>query len=222
MPTDRERLIAASEAIGGGGYSPSPGSPAFEPSEPYASEKSLLVNKLAEDRPRNASGPLVNTARFRGEALCDCAVIYGAEDRAGVRQGRIVIEQLPDRSALRVRLLGFDSEGRRAGAEMLLDAEGFQGIAKVFQGYGNEKIDRPTSKKDTSERIDDVVSTLQDLSGADAIPLNVRESIAAAALSILRAQTGEPERTGRRRMDLADLALPDPPMQATAPPEPEL
>lgn len=205
------------------------------PADYYRAMKEANEIQAFKNAAKLATAPIVPQAKLRGEALCDAAVIYGAEDRAGVRQGKIMLEQLPDRSALRLRVIGFDSDGRRAGAEMLLDDDGYQALAKVFQGYGEARIERPQSKKDASERVDEVVTTLNELSANEAIPIFVREAIAGAAMSIVSSQVGPPPAPQtytptpaaqatptRRRMDLADLALPEPSSPVLSSSEPEL
>lgn len=149
---------------------------------------------------------------FRGEALCQAVTIYGASALDGIRRGKLVIEQVPNRSVLRLRVLGFDGQSaRKTAATMLLDEEGFEALKKTFSGYSTDRIEAP-AKKSVEMRVQECIEEL-DLFTAprlgEQLPAPMREAVSRAVDAYNRALRGEPM-TGasangaRRRMDLSE------------------
>lgn len=149
---------------------------------------------------------------FRGEALCQAVTIYGASGIDGIRRGKLVIEQVPNRSVLRLRVLGFDGQAaRKTASTILLDEEGFEALKKTFSGYSNDRIEAP-AKKSAEMRVQECIEEL-DLFTAprlgEQLPAPMREAVSRAVDAYNRALRGEPM-TGasangaRRRMDLSE------------------
>jgi hypothetical protein len=169
------------------------------------------VIEWAQDEPPRPVQP----RNYRGDAACESLIIYGAPTADGIRRGKLVIEQVPDRSLLRARIVGFDpSSNRKASAEIAIDAEAYEAIKKAFSGYGNEKIDAP-KKLSADDYAAELVNTIGDVMSRSDISAPMRQALARGLAAIDAAARGELE-TGtaangaRRRMDLADDEKPDP------------